>query len=212
MELEKRFNDRYDEVTLLKDNQKLSLTYAPNLDLYFTIENATEFVITKEDYKIYELFLNLYETIIRGDVFGRSTFNYYINDYLNFFESELFNYEDYSKEIEKELKVERMGDYYNNLVKGNRILWKCDDYPHNEAPSFEIIKEMDKFIIKFERGESKKEYLLHPKNKVCVRIRTSGSYYNYYFIPFMKLFKELKVLNLDGQIHIEEYLYTKKLK
>ena len=66
--------------------------------------------------------------------------------------------------------------------------------------------------ITFDKGDTEKQDLSHPKNRTTVRIRTNGSAYNYFYAPFMMLFKELKELVLIDQIHIEEYLYTKKLK
>ena len=64
MELEKSFNNGYGYITILNGKKKLTIEYAPNLDLYFVVEDTSEFVITKEDYQIYELFSKLYETII----------------------------------------------------------------------------------------------------------------------------------------------------
>ena len=62
MELEKSFNNGYGYITILNGKKKLTIEYAPNLDLYFVVEDTSEFVITKEDYQIYELFSKLYET------------------------------------------------------------------------------------------------------------------------------------------------------
>lgn len=46
-----------------------------------------------------------------------------------------------------------------------------------------------------------------------VRIRTSGSRFGFYFMPFMSMYQKLKEYNQDyQQIHIEEYLYQKSLK
>lgn len=212
MKLEKSFNNGYGSITLINGKQKLTIEYAPNLDLYFVVENASEFVITKEDYQIYELFLKLYETIISADVFNQSSFNYYINEFLGHFDNEFISYEDYSKINERKLEIIKKQYYYTRLVKSGKIVWKCDDYPHDIGPSFKIIKDSDIIKIAFDRGNTEKQDLFHPKNRTTVRIRTSGSAYNYFYAPFMMLFKELKELDLDDQIHIEEYLYTKKLK
>ena len=100
---------------------------------------------------------------------------------------------------------------YITILNG-KIVWKCDDYPHDIGPSFEISKCTDIIKITFDKGDTEKQDLFHPKNRTTVRIRTSGSAYNYFYTPFMTLFKELKELVLEDQIHIEEYLYTKKLK
>ena len=212
MKLEKSFNNGYGYITLTNGKQKLTIEYAPNLDLYFVVENTSEFVITKEDYQIYELFLKLYETIISADVFNQSSFNYYINEFLGHFDNEFISYEDYSKMNERKLEIIKKQYYYTSLVNNGKIVWKCDDYPHDIGPSFKISKSTDLIKITFDRGITEKQDLFHPKNRTTVRIRTSGSAYNYFYAPFMMLFKELKELDLDDQIHIEEYLYTKKLK
>ena len=212
MELEKSFNNGYGCITLTNGKKKLIIEYAPNLDLYFVVEDTSEFVITKEDYQIYELFSKLYETIISADVFNQSSFNYYMSEFLGHFGNKFISYEDYSKMNERKFEIIKKQDYYTNLVNEGNIVWKCDDYPHDIGPSFEISKCTDIIKITFDKGDTEKQDLFHPKNRTTVRIRTSGSAYNYFYIPFMMLFKELKELVLINQIHIEEYLYTKKLK
>lgn len=212
MKLEKSFNNGYGYITLINGKQKLSIMYAPNLDLYFVVENASSLIITKEDYQIYELFLKLYETIISADVFNQSSFDYYITEFLGHFDNEFISYEDYLKKTKKSLEFKRKQNYYTSLVNNGKIVWKCDDYPHDIGPSFKITKDTGLIKITFDKGDTEKQDLFHPKNRTTVRIRTSGSAYNYFYTPFMTLFKELKELVLDDQIHIEEYLYTKKLK
>lgn len=212
MELEKSFNNGYGCITLTNGKKKLTIEYAPNLDLYFVVEDTSEFVITKEDYQIYELFSKLYETIISADVFNQSSFNYYMSEFLGHFGNKFISYEDYLKKTKKSLEFKRKQNYYADLVNNGKIVWKCDDYPHDIGPSFGISKCTDIIKITFDKGDTEKQDLFHPKNRTTVRIRTSGSAYNYFYIPFMMLFKELKELVLIDQIHIEEYLYTKKLK
>ena len=180
--------------------------------MYFIVEDTSEFVITKEDYQIYELFSKLYETIISADVFNQSSFDYYMSEFLGHFDNKFISYEDYSKMKERKFEIIKKQDYYTNLVNEGKIVWKCDDYPHDIGPSFEISKCTDIIKITFDKGDTEKQDLFHPKNRTTVRIRTSGSAYNYFYIPFMMLFKELKELVLIDQIHIEEYLYTKKIK
>lgn len=212
MELEKSFNNDYGYISILKGKKKLTIEYAPNLDLYFIVEDTSEFIITKEDYQIYELFSKLYETIISADVFNQSSFDYYMCEFLGHFDNKFISYEDYLKKTKKSLEFKRKQNYYTDLVNNGKIVWKCDDYPHDIGPSFKIIKDTGLIKISFDKGDTEKQDLFHPKNRTTVRIRTSGSAYNYFYTPFMTLFKELKELEIDDQIHIEEYLYTKKLK
>lgn len=101
MELEKSFNNGYGYITLTNSKKKLTIEYAPNLDLYFVVEDTNEFVITKEDYQIYELFSKLYETIISADVFNQSSFDYYMSEFLGHFGNKFISYEDYLKKTKK---------------------------------------------------------------------------------------------------------------
>lgn len=174
MELEKSFNNGYGYITILNGKKKLTIEYAPNLDLYFVVEDTSEF--------------------------------------LGHFDNKFISYEDYSKMNDRKFEIIKKQDYYTNLVNEGKIVWKCDDYPHDLGPSFKIVKDNDLIKITFDKGNTKKQDLFHPENRTSVRIRTNGSAYNYFYTPFMTLFKELKELVLEDQIHIEEYLYTKKLK
>ena len=135
-----------------------------------------------------------------------------MSEFLGHFGNKFISYEDYLKKTKKSLECKRKQNYYAELVNNGKIVWKCDDYPHDIGPSFEISKCTDIIKITFDKGDTEKQDLFHPKNRTTVRIRTSGSAYNYFYIPFMMLFKELKELVLIDQIHIEEYLYTKKIK
>lgn len=42
MELEKSFNNGYGYITLTNSKKKLTIEYAPNLDLYFVVEDTSE--------------------------------------------------------------------------------------------------------------------------------------------------------------------------
>lgn len=152
MELEKSFNNGYGYITILNGKKKLTIEYAPNLDLYFVVEDTSEFVITKEDYQIYELFSKLYETIISADVFNQSSFDYYMSEFLGHFGNKFISYEDYLKKTKKSLEFKRKQNYYTSLVNNGKIVWKCDDYPHDIGPSFEISKCTDIIKITFDKG------------------------------------------------------------
>ncbi len=94
---------------------------------------------------------------------------------------------------------------YRRLIKNNVITWYSDSEPINKADIFILSKKEDLFILKF-----KKRNML--SQDCLVRICNSGSRYRPFNISFMQMYKEL-VLCKDNshQIHIEEYMYTKKL-
>lgn len=47
---------------------------------------------------------------------------------------------------------------------------------------------------------------------ISVRIRTNGSRYGYFYIPFILLHQELQNYEEPKQIHIAEYLYLTRKK
>lgn len=109
-------------------------------------------------------------------------------------------------------------DRYELLFKDDIIEWRCDDFPYDIAPYFNIIKEEDYYIIRFNQciydDKIDWQYPFISDNIISVRIRNSGSRYHPFNISFMKLYNSL--CNLEQidieQVHIEEYLFDKKRK
>lgn len=94
------------------------------------------------------------------------------------------------------------------LYQDDSIYYLSDDFIEEEASSFRVTKEEDLFKITFKKSYSK-EYF----NTFSVRIRNSGCRYGYFNIAFMNLYNNLVEYSKEQyhQIHIEEYLYNKKL-
>lgn len=196
IKLEKYINtNNYKTFYLKRDNEekKLTISFEGNLDLYFSLSNFNNepyFIIDKSNYIIYELFDNLYNDVKNCNIYN---------------DSEI--YKDYKNRYE-----------YKELFKNNIITWKCDDYPIEIAPSFNIIKEKDKYIIKFnpiiKNEEFSNMFMFQLKNRISIRIRNCGSRYHPFNLIFMKLYNSLSKLDeIDlEQIHIEEYLLEKRKK
>ena len=176
------------------DNKEFIITFANNLDLYFCLYNFNDesyFRIDKDNYVIYELFDKLYNDIKNCNIFDNNETKERYLKYIDRYE-------------------------YKKLFKDNIITWKCDDYPDELAPSFNIIKEEDAYIIKFNPCIIDKDIdYRYPHiftNYISIRIRNSGSKYDPFNYIFMRLYNSLS--NLDEhdleQVHLEEYLFNEK--
>jgi hypothetical protein len=95
----------------------------------------------------------------------------------------------------------------NRLFRDGVIEWHCDDFPYEESSVVKIKKEKEKFIVIFEKSKNTDIYLTYH-----VRFRNSGSRYEPFNIIFMKMYN--KLIDYDPeyhQVHIEEYLYQKRM-
>ena len=180
----------YDVFDIITNEGVIEISYENNLDLYWSYkysgnigkeDNYKEFVISKENYFIYLVFDELYNNIKKQE-----PWNYYSMDH------------------------EKVNDY-NNLFHDKMITWYSDDFCDIEnASSFTIKKNSDKYLVIFNKSGIEMENGNYFET-YFVRIRNSGSRYNPYNIAFMGMYQRLKEYNFDyHQIHIEEYLYSKK--
>lgn len=199
MEIKKEKNSMNTYDFYFKDNNKtLIIMFARNLDLYMMLsddlkipygESANKyFDITKENYEVFKLFEKLYNDIITG----------------NLFDEKLKYDKDYTKSYE-----------YSILVDSDKnINWISDDDYIDLADSVKIIKiDNDTYRLIFYRN-SKSELvgLKHPYY-ISVRFRNSGSRYNLFNCPFMRMYNKLQEIDTDyHQIHMEEIKYLKKIK
>lgn len=145
--------------------------FSDNLDLYFSfIPNKKEnnkkhsFDIQK-DSQLYQLFDSLYSAVKENRPYKNSTID--------------------EKITEMEMPIFRHSDYLGLFVD-NKIIWKSDDFPIEEASSLIIEKSENSYIISFEKSLSEIE-----RNTFAVRIRNSGSRYSPYNVPFMNLYRTL---------------------
>ena len=185
-------------INLLNNNQIINIYFAGNLDLYWSyhdhepfnfdsINSKKTFEVTKENYFLYSLFDQLYNDI--------DTCNIYPAD----LEDSFTDFND-QQEIAKMNMTER-----NMLFKNDTIRWLSDEAPEEDANSFTIVKSEESFIITFMQ---KYNMFTH----YAVRISNSGSRYDPFNILFMRMFNELqKYDDTYHQIHIEEYMYQKKM-
>ncbi|MDD3341697.1 MAG: hypothetical protein PHN72_05885 [Bacilli bacterium] len=96
-------------------------------------------------------------------------------------------------------------DNKERLFKEGTIEWHCDDSNYDEASVLKIEKKEEAFLITMEKSKVENTY--------AVRIRNRRSRYNPFNILFMKMYEQLIQYDNDyQQIHMEEYLYQKKLE
>ncbi len=81
----------------------------------------------------------------------------------------------------------------------------------------EKLEKHNSFLIEFYTQASIKGYDedFHTPRHIPIRFRNSGSRYSPFNTVFMKMYNDLKEIDdindYGHQIHIEEYIYTKKL-
>ena len=200
LEIERSKNSHgYDVFDIITDNGVFQISYENNLDLYWRyiytnsidkVANIKELKITKENYYLYSLFFELNNAIKEYKPY--KTFPDYIDANL------------------REKKLKYYGGY--ELYNAGTITWYSDDFAEfQNASNFSIKKEKDYFLVTFTK--SKTEYcngFIFPT--YSVRIRNSGSRFEPFNNTFMGMYQKLKLYDSDyHQIHIEEYLYKKRV-
>ena len=187
------------QVILVDDNKRLSIQLMNNGDLYWKIIDNTnsiikKFEITRENYQIYELYEILYNDIKYKNIYNidNEKNECTSNDLLKKFYS---NYENKKNHIRD----------YDYFCSDNSITWVSDNNNYDISSVVTIFKEEDKFILLF----NLRDY----QSKNIIKFSNSESRYKPYNICFMRHYRNLYNLEVNkNQIHIEEYLYLKKVK
>ena len=190
----------YDVFDIITDNGTFEISYENNLDLYWRyiytksidkVENTKTFKITKENYYLYCLFLELYQAIKEKKPY--KTFPNYIGEDL------------------RNKKLKYYGRY--ELYQNRTITWYSDDFAEfANASNFQIKKEKDYFLVTFVKSKTE-DFNGCYFPTYSVRIRNSGSRFDPFNFTFMGMYQCLKDYNPDyHQVHIEEYLYNEKDK
>lgn len=218
----------YSDFYIEKDNQRLEIVFGGNGDLYWILDNSQIdpdtyeeyrkelessyqdiFIITKENYFIYQLFDELIQDIEDSRIYLPT---------INELELEF----DFFGEDKKETSVERCKrlnekhkkyDRYKLLFEDGIICWHSDEHIFEDADRVKIYRLNDEIILEFSRPPVKEnEYIYRMPGRTGVRFRNSGSTYDPYNIIFMRMFQKLQEYNPEyHQIHIEELEYQKRL-
>ena len=136
-EIEKHKNGYgYDTFVIKTLEGSFEILFAHNGDLYWRYlsginvlddKEKQELTITKENYFIYKLFYNLYESIKNNKVY--------------------YDEENYLEVRERE----------NNLFKDNKIEWYSDELPIEIASKLTITKEEESFKVIFEKSKKSQD-------------------------------------------------------
>lgn len=214
------------DIYLIDKNKTLLIMFAGTGDLHWIIKNDNcmksekysydYFDITKENFAIYSLFDKLLEDIQNINIFDKKEIDF--PPYVETDEEK----QEYLEELELEKKKYRMFNrsYYNNLYdsKTNTITWVSDETGYEVANFVKINKKEDAFRIEFSTQPYIEGYEKEANipGMIGIRFRNSGSRYQPFNIIFMRMFSELQkiddVNDYGHQMHMEEYLYVKKLK
>ena len=211
-------------IFLEENDKQLGFTFGGNGDLYWIIKtkNNTDktFIITKENYSIYELFQSLFSDIEQISIFtyDEGDLPYYIET-----EQEKADYfEELSKQNEKEKIKYREFNYanYHELFDSDSktITWYSDETAHEVANILKIRKEEEQFIIDFSIQPHLDGYDddFHKEHYIPIRFRNSGSSYSPFNLVFMRMYNAMKAVDdvndIGHQIHIEEYIYAEEMK
>ena len=191
----------YDRFKITTENGSFDIMFGGNLDLYWYYwpeedfkdwPLAKTFTISKENYFIYQKLDELYKNIKEQKPY-------------RFKDENVSTVFDSSKLINESPSAQYS---YKNLFQNDIIKWYSDDAPLEEASMLEIKSQEDKYIITFHQG---KEDFGFPT--YVIRFRNSGSRYEPYNFAFMNMYNSLSEYDPNyHQIHIEEYLYNKKLQ
>lgn len=190
------------------EENALNIFFGGNGDLYFFVskrnlldeKQIVNFEITKENYVLYELFKQLYNQIIDCDIYKIDKL-----EELEFYsQQEIVERIRMYKEWNDDLKK---GFIYRDLVRNGVISWRNDEQIYEEANTLNIYKEEGKYRLEF---ILKNKELSH---FIDIRFRNSGSRYTPFNISFMELYQCLQLYDPKyHQVHIEEYMYQKRLK
>lgn len=218
----------YIDFHIEKDNQRLGIVFGGNGDLYWILDNSQidpdtyeeyrkelespyqeEFIITKENYFIYQLFDELIQDIEDSRIY-LPTINELELEF-NFFGEDK---KETSVERCKRLNEEHKKYFrYKLLFEDGIICWHSDEHIFEDADRVKIYRLNDEIILEFSRPPVKEnEYIYRMPGRTGVRFRNSGSTYDPYNIIFMRMFQKLQEYNPEyHQIHIEELEYQKRL-
>jgi len=192
-------------------NQCLEVYFGGNLDLYFSLiglEEGNTFLISADNYEVYEIFDNLYKEVLNGcdsEISEEKIKRLKID-------SEMYG-TDFAEELdrlEKHREKTREENLHmassRGLIKDDKIIWLSDDYPEDSAPYLIIHKFSNAYELEFgvltanRRLEAYERHALsdfRDKFMVSVRFNNNGSKYAPFNSCFMHAYNKMLELNPD---------------
>ena len=216
MEIKCYTDDRGSKDYIFKSNGKqLKIMFGGTLDLFIQLvsPNLNEdelgydtFNITKDNYQIYSLFDKLYNDIKECNIYDIDELELSMCET----DEEIQQLYESKKESNEFIKST---EKYKNIFDGKSIIWYSDEYEQDKTDILKITKEEDKYVLEFfEQAIEKDTCDMRYPGLITIRLRNSGSYQHPFNIVFMRMYQ--KLLEYDPsyhQIHVEEYVYQKKL-
>lgn len=212
MEVTKEKSEFGHYITMIEGSKRFQLLFAGNLDLYWRIENLgakselryEDFLITKENYYIYDAFDTLYESVKNCKV--------YTEDDNSFIKKSPLYDEELQKRMQERLKI-----IQRKLFIDNSIIWYSDDGDYEYDEIVRISKIEESFLVEFFKvdklDKDKHNYLSYRHLGITVRFRNSGCRYAPFEMPFMTMYNHLCKYEPEvHQMHMEEYVYSLKKK
>ena len=206
---------RTKDYTIINNEKKLRIMYCGTLDLYMQLNSpnlkeelsSDTFEITKENYFIYSLFEQLYDDIRLCNLYQVDENDLLWCDTKEEIEALYSNIKRRNEELKNSV-------VYKSIFDGNSVIWYSDEYIHDETDILKITKEDDKYILEFKEQrlpETDSDRWRIP-GSICIRFRNSGSYQKPFNLTFMRMYQKLQEYDPEyHQIHVEEYIYQKKL-
>ena len=193
--------DFYYTVKITNGIKILTMNFGGNLDLSFSCydefrstKEKIDFVISKDNYILYELFDELYNDVKSCNIFKYDTCSLY-----SFYDEE--EIDNIRMETESLNDTFKNMDVYGDIFDGNKIRWYSDDESCNLLT---ITPFNDCYVLEFFTG-----YEISYLDRFSVRFRNSGSRYDPFNVLFMNLFNKIISDSYDfDQMHIEEYVRT----
>lgn len=195
MKQKTEFGDSFEIVT---EDGIFDICFLGNFDLYWIycyngdilkMADCKSFLITKENMFLFQLFDALYQDIKNYNIYKENEFN--TKEDIERLNKAFIKYDSYQHDL---------------LFRDNKIEWHCDDCIYEKASVFVIEKLAEAYQLTFKKGIN--DGVL----SYGVRIRNSRSRYYPFNVPFMKMYQQLCLYDpMYHQIHMEEYLYQKRL-
>lgn len=207
-----------------EDDKTFTISFGGNLDLYWSLKIEKDykdfvemqkeiyetFLITKENYQIYDLFKTLLEEIKSSKVYTPNQ-ECVVNedDEIEYYPPSIEEINRVNERNEK-LKEE---EGYKRLIKEDSVEWHSDEEEYSIADVVKISEQGEIILLEFYRPAlTGEKYGMRFPGTVTIRFRNSGSRFHPYNYVFMRHYNALQEFDpeLDKefhQIHIEELPY-----
>lgn len=188
---ESNFTNGQPVIYIRDENESIKFLYGDNGDLYIDFfgktwkdeSNNRCGTFTISDESLLPLFSQLYDDIIQCSVFDVDSLS------LSMCETE-DEKSALKSNVQKRNENLKSGEHYKALVQGESIVWHSDNRPIGKANSVKIERKDGHIVLTFVSNPS-------DDFGFSVRICTSGSKYDPFEIPFLRLYNNLISLDKD---------------